>query len=345
MIIRKALASDSPGLNRLASLIPIGGSISLRIERQSDFFLLLRKRGDYTVWVAEDQDGAIVGSFSKTKQAFVINGKRRGVTQLADLRIHPAFLGTDLAFRLVKSMWDELREEEVDILYCMAAHGNLMADAFFGGKLGIPPFQKLSTFLVHQLLPKKMRKRHTREFANETELDAFYKKFYSAYNFHPPIDDFSRCTHFVKKHENLIAAAVSLSDTFSLKQYVLINYPQSTAIRLGLLQMLNLIFPLAPIPSRGTRLRILYTKWIGFAQNKQAMLVSLLEQVRQYAFENNYHLISVAIDEKDKDLSRLFKGMSSFTFQSDAWMTSLQDHMPLVKALSENKAYEDFSLI
>ncbi len=345
MIIRKALSSDSAGLTRLASLISMGGSIALRIDRQPDFFRLLRQRGDYTVWVAEEANGAIIGSFSETKQAFVINGKKRGISYLADLKIHPAWRGTNVAFRLVKSMWDELKKEEVDILYCTAAHGNSMVSDFLGGRLGIPPFQKLTTFLVYQLIPKKMTKPQPREFVNDSELLLFYEKIYAEYTFHPPINDFDGCTHFVKKEENSIVAAVSLSDPFSMKQHVLMNYPLSTSISLGFLRLLKFFFPLPPIPGKGTKLRILYTKWIGFAQNKGAAMVSLLQQVRQYAMDNNYHLVSVAVDEKDRDLSKLVKAMSRFVFQSEAWMTSLQDHMPLVRALSENKVYEDFSLI
>src|SRR5580765_4769203 len=115
MIIRKALSSDSAGLTRLASLISIGNSIVIRIDRQPDFFHLLRIRGNYTVWIAEDTNGTIVGSFSETKQALVLNGKKRGISCLSDLMIHPEYQKTNIACMLVKAMRDELMKEEVDI--------------------------------------------------------------------------------------------------------------------------------------------------------------------------------------------------------------------------------------
>lgn len=106
MIIRNATVHDNDKLIELTSLTPMAGAISLRIDRKPDFFLLLKKRGEYKVIVAEKRH-KIIGSISCSTQPTIVCNKEHLVYYIRDLKVHPDFTGTRLAYRLVKAMLEE----------------------------------------------------------------------------------------------------------------------------------------------------------------------------------------------------------------------------------------------
>jgi hypothetical protein len=61
--IREALPSDNEGLLQLTSVTPMKGQISIRIDRNPDFFRLLSMRGQSKTLIAE-QSGTLAGCFS-----------------------------------------------------------------------------------------------------------------------------------------------------------------------------------------------------------------------------------------------------------------------------------------
>lgn len=132
MIIRNATFHDNEQLIELTSLTPMAGVISLRIDRKPDFFSLLKKRGEYKVIVAE-KSHRIIGSISCTIQPTIICNKEYPVYYLGDLKVHPDFTGTHLAYRIVKAMLEELQQMGADILFCTAADGNKAVQPIFEG--------------------------------------------------------------------------------------------------------------------------------------------------------------------------------------------------------------------
>jgi len=337
--------SDGPGLTQLASQVGMSGKIGLLISRDPDFFSLLDRRGSYTVWIAEDDEGKIIGSFSETKQFLFINGKKRRISYLADLRVLPQYQGGTLAFRLVNRMRDELIKEEVDLLYCTTAEGNRQVRDFFDGRMSIPLFRKLGTFMVRQLIPAQHKSTNGSSLASDQELHNFYESFYSNYKFHPPLDEFSHCIHFISRKGKEIEAAISVTDPSDLKQHVLVHYPFMVSVSLKLLRLAKAFMPLPSLPSKGKPLRILYARYIGYKPGLETELADLIGQVRNYAFKNNYHLISIALDEKDKALGDIISPKSRFLFRSDAWIASLQRNYKLLEEISSGMLYEDYSLV
>lgn len=346
MLIRQAIQSDSPALIKLSALAPMKGSIGLRIDRNPDFFNLLKERGSFKVFVAEDSNGDIMGSFSAALQYFCINQHTRPVHYLCDLKIHPSQKSTTLAFRLVKEMHRYLKDTGADLLFCTAADGNHPVMNFFEGRAGIPMFKNSANFIVNQILPRKLSEHIAFQEENDTGLLVdFYNRYYSSYCFRPAIDRIIGCTNFSMRRGNELKAAVSVYDPALLKQNVLVRYPFSTSIALSLLRFAKTFFPLPPIPSKREPLRILYVKYFGFAPEEESAFLHLIQEARHFAYLNNYHFLSIGIDEKDIFLNKLIKPLSRFQFRSTGMISSLRNDTGILESIRNGLSYEDFSLV
>lgn len=344
--IRKAIEPDNEGLIALTRLTPMKGLISLRIDRKPDFFRLLRQRGDNNiVFIAEDEAAAIVGSFSATRQLFDTGGHTVPVYYLCDLKIHPQYQSSTLAFRLVQCMYKWLQQNNADLLFCTAASGNTPVTSFFNGRAGIPTFSNCGQFNIYQLLPKPFNDAsQCKPRLATAELSGFYKSFYSRYFFHPLVNQVELCSNFTEEH-NGITAAVSLYDPGLLKQNVVINYPFSTAMLLQALKAAKHLFDLPAIPQKGEALRILYVRYLAFANGFQHQVIPLLRKARQFAFQNNYHFLSVAAHERDIVLQKLIAPYKQFTFRSNAFVCSLKNNKELVSRISTQSIFEDYALV
>jgi len=345
MHIRYATDDDNESLTRLAALTPMEGSIGLRIDREPDFFGLLGERGEYKVWIAEDETGEITGSFSATKIPFYIRHRLQWIHYLGDLRIHPRHRGSSLAYRLVKKVHAQLLQDSADLLFCTAAHGNSAVMEFFTGRAGIPAFRQVATFIAYQLIPRRLREPAETNLFPPDGLTAFYDEFYRLYMLRPAIGPLDDCIHLTSTTGQTIRAALSVYDPSSLKQLVVLHYPPATAIALAGLRMIRPSFRLPPIPRKGEPLKILYVKYLGYAPSCQTDLGDLIRQLRHYAFIQGYHLVSIAVDDKDRELKKIIRPQSRLTFRSIGLMTSLQNNMSLVDDIAAGILYEDFSLV
>jgi hypothetical protein len=342
--IRVAAPVDSDALVQLTALTAMKGTISLRIDREPDFFALLKERGDYTVFIAEDGI-EVIGSLSIACQKSYINGKAASVYYLGDLKVHPAYLKSTVAYRLLRAMQAYLLSITADLLLCTAALGNGSAMPLFKGRAGFHKFKQFTTFSVFQILPKKAKTLPGYGFYdNSSLLAAFYAEMYKRYVLSPAVF-LNGCINFACEIEQNIKAAVSLYDPTPLKQNVVVDYPLGVAIMLNILKKLKPLLGLGPIPQKNEPLRILYIKHYGFMPGFETAFLNLLDRTRNYAFVNNYHFVSIAIDEKDKSLLSIVKPRSRFVFRSAALLASLHSNTSIVESICGGLCFEDYSLI
>ena len=95
MLIRRAEQADNEGLLNLTALNPMLGNISIRIDRYPSFFDLLKLKGPFLVFVAEEK-GRVIGSFSVVKENIRIVGKEEACWYLCDLKVHHTYQGARL---------------------------------------------------------------------------------------------------------------------------------------------------------------------------------------------------------------------------------------------------------
>lgn len=347
--IREALSSDNEGLLVLTSLTPMSGRISLRIDRNPDFFSLLKMRGFSKVFIAEN-DGMIVGCFSASAVETVINGRREKVCYLADLKVHPLYEGTTLAARLLKRMSDYIRSTDADLLFCTAASGNMKVMPLFTGRAGFPVFRYAGTFNVFQLLPLgnrvKSGKFTVTETAMNSEIIRLYNQFFSRYRFSPywSEESLEGAQTFIAIHENDTKAAVSLIDTGSLKQNILSGLPLYMTLILWMIKTVTRIVSLVNLPESGKPLKMLYIKAFAYREGHKEALDILVRHARKLAFLGGYCFLTVGIHEKDS-CSGLFKKYPHFTFRSLGFLAGIRGDSEKIDRIIEGVAFEDYSLV
>jgi len=347
--IREATRSDNEGLLSLTSMTPMGGTISIRIDRHPDFFRLLDRRGRSHVLVAEE-DGRIIGCVSVARVSVHVDGRCESVHYLGDLKTHPQHRGTGLAVRLLKSMHRDLLEADADLVMCTAAYGNKNVLPFFDGRAGLPKAVALGTFNVYQILPSprrpRMRAYDIQEEPDHPDLCRLYNDHFRRYQFGPVFQPSSlhMSRHWVARSGGAIRAALSLVDIGDAKQNVLIRLPFGLGIFVSFLRPLRHLFPIANIPEKNHPIRILYIKAWACHEDQDKALDLLIQTARNVSLKENFHFLAIGVHEKDPLGKRLTK-YTKFTFKSMGFVVSLKRSHDDILRLRQGVPYEDYSLV
>jgi len=347
--IREAVPKDSGKLLELTSLTAMKGAIGLRIDRQPDFFRLLHLSESFIVLVAENNLQEITGCFAATKNYMCIEDKKSIVYYLRDLKVHPKYNGSMLAYSLVKKMYQRLLKEGADILCCTMAADNDAVMPFFRGRAGIPYFTEVAKYNIYQLLPTHNSKLSANETpADKSALADFFNNCFKKFTFKPyklfP-RELNDCVNFSAEKNNNIDAAISAFDPFPYKQNVVTTYSDSIAFILAALRFIKLFFKLPSLPKKNIPLRIIYAKYYACAKDKEQVFKNLIRQLLNYAFKNNYHFVAIPADEKDVATNKLLKPLSRFVFKTALLVTSLQKNEDLINRIKQGICFEDYSLI
>src|SRR5205823_2940489 len=115
----------------LTRATPMRGTIALRVDRDPDFFRLLRLRGETKVLVATS-DGELAACASGTTTTAFIGRRPEKVGYAGDLKVHPRFAGNRLVPRLIGEVVEHLQSQGVDLILSLVAEGNRRVMGFFG---------------------------------------------------------------------------------------------------------------------------------------------------------------------------------------------------------------------
>jgi hypothetical protein len=347
--LREAVSTDNTGLLNLTSLLPMEGRISIRIDRNPDFFQLLNQRGPGKLYIAESE-GTLIGCFSTSMMMILINGSPHTVHYLADLKIHPSYLGTTLASRLLNLMFNYLRTIKADLVFSTAALGNKKVLPLFSGRIGFPKFHCIGTFKVYQIIPlikKAVSQKYTiGDILLNEDIITFYTLFLKRYQYAPVMNESSLqgTRNLIAMRNNEIKASLSLIDVGASKQNVLIRLPRSLNLLVSLLRKLNKLIRILNLPEFNQPIKIMYIKVFAFAEGCEEALELLINQARTICFKERYCFLSVGIHEKDH-LNSFFSQFLHFTFHSQGFMASLSIDNEKIQNCMEGIAYEDYSLI
>ena len=347
--LREALPTDNAGLLNLTSLSPMDGKISIRIDRNPDFFRLLNQRGPGKLFIAKS-DEIIVGCFSLSIMDVLNCGNHDKIHYLADLKIHPSHLGTTLTSRLLYMMFDYLRKIKADLLFLTAADGNEKVMPLLEGRIGLPKFHSIGTFRVYQIVPliKKisMSRYMIRDHPLNDEIIGFYSTFLKRYLLSPLINEtnLKGTRNLVAFQNNDIKASISLIDVCSIKQNVLIRLPKTVDFLVSILKKFNRFTKILNLPEIGEPVKIMYIKVFAFKEGHEDALDILMSQARRICFNEKYCFLSVGIHEKDP-LSSFFRKYLHFTFNSLGFIASLNNDNEKIHSITEGIVFEDYSLI
>jgi len=349
IIIKEATRADNEGLVYLTSLTPMKGDISIRIDRRPDFFRLLEMRGPSFVMVAELNNN-IIGSFSASAVDVFIDGKPETVYYLGDFKVHPDYRRSMVAMRLAGAVLQKLISADADLLFCTAAYGNEDVIPFFKGRIFLPAAESVGIFNVLQIIPTPFKTRNTKYHLEEGPFVSsgisFFNNFMKNFQFGSVYSEssFENTTLITASFNNAVISAITLFDTGSAKQNVLIRLPFYLKSVFKVIRALNTISPIVRLPSINEVVRILYIKSYACEPGNEEALRLLIGRARNIAYEKKYHFLAIGIHEKDP-LLKIFTCYPKFTFKSMGFVTSLKDKKEKIESILSGIPFEDYSLV
>ncbi|MFZ4633301.1 MAG: GNAT family N-acetyltransferase [Saprospiraceae bacterium] len=326
------------------------GLISLCIDRQPDFFSLLRYRGQHEVIVILE-GSLVVGSFSASQQKVFISGNPETIFYLADFKVHPAYRGSSVAVRLVRAMLNYLQTQSADLLFCTAAEGNNRVFPFFQGRLGIPAWADIGKFTVFQILPsgaKPDKSLDIRQVVPEgfSLFDFYQAYFLENYTVAPLIEanDLEKMANLMVVHEGMVVAAISLIDTYPIKQNVVIDMPFWLKGVVSLSKGMHGVFGWVSLPGVGESIRMLNIRYWAFDQGYDWAFKALVQHARRIAAAEKHHFLSIGVQEQDP-VRAVLGSIRHIPFTSNGFVTSLKNMQEKIQNMREGLVFEDFSLV
>lgn len=269
----------------------------MRIDREPDFFALLRARGDVVVFVARCE-GNVIGCMSAAVHQSYVRGVLENIAHVGDLKVHPLFSGKRLSLRLISALEARLRSQDVDLCFSLVAEGNCRVLPISEGKHGTPAVVHLGRFIVEQLIPSPFRgkSRHYRieETAREdlpavaAMLDStcrqrqFAPRITAAHleGAFPSAGAEGFAKRLAAREAGRVVATLAVEDTRAQRQNVLMGLPTALRAALAVLRVLAMPIPGVAIPLVGHPLTILYARQVACAEGREDALRLVIVEAR-----------------------------------------------------------------
>lgn len=360
--IREADAKDNAELLALTRATPMSGRLSLRIDREPDFFRLLKLRGAGKVFAAIS-DGRIAGCISVTFPTVYVHGEPQIICYAGDLRVHPAYSGSRVALELTRTVRDCVTAHDRKCFcFCIVASENQKAlSLLLKQRRSFPKFESLGRFGIYQVFPSPLQSFSRRyEITEATDHDLaevcdFCNRFNKSYLFGPvkTESDFrlrdatqenssSQARILVARLEKKIVATLCQWDGSAAKQTVVAAMPKFLRLTTATLARMRKVLPLYTFPRVGEVVRTLHLRNIAYDREHRDALRTLLQRVRNDAFGSEYSFISIGLHERDP-LKFLVRGLPKYTFSADSLIGSPDpDHLATVRS---EIPVEDFALV
>ena len=150
--VREATVDDNRALLALAASCSMRGDISLRIQREPDFFALNRLEGsDSRVWVIEAPD-RLAGCIATSFRDAYIDGSPMRTGYVGDLKVHPLHRNAVIADTICNHAGAQMDvlPNGVPVLITVLA-GNRAMERRLPGPRGVPAFDWLATIRSHSI--------------------------------------------------------------------------------------------------------------------------------------------------------------------------------------------------
>jgi ribosomal protein S18 acetylase RimI-like enzyme len=319
LIFREANPNDNEGLLKLTRECPMDGEISLIIDRQPDFFKLLKLKGVFKTFVAEDSD-QLIGSISIVSEEVRIRGEKSTIGYLSDLKIHPRFRGSPVAYRLMFMVNKYREERQINTCLMLAAENNDKVKELFQGRLGIEKAYQVAEFSIFQFIPKPVSPSTALSIV---PFDPFYRdqiikllnEYYSSFQFSTIVNEryeFDQTPCWMVINQAKVTAVIGIIDTFQLKQNIVLKIPLRYKI---ILRIVGIIWPNLRLPKEGVPIRLLEIKYLAYLPAYKDHTIALIQHVRRYAYDHKYSLVSYGIDSRNS-LCRSLRLLTKIVFHS-----------------------------
>ncbi len=346
---RLATKEDNQQLIGLTASTGMMGETALRIDRKPDFFSLLAMRGETKVFVAVD-NGTIIGSLCVTLQQVYVGGQILPLQYIGDFKVAAAYRNKGIGLQLCNNMADYVIAVGADLAFLNVSKGNTRPISFFKNRRGIPDFENIGIFNIHQFIGKKKKAfdpQYKIEPAPVTdELISFLNVQYSKYELGSVItkEKLEGTDIFITRQDNNISAAMCVIDTMHVKQNVVMKLSWNMTWLLKVINVFSNISGISKMPLLNEPVRMLYIKYLAVNNHEKQLVKLLIDHARNMVYEKSYSFVSIGLHEKDP-LNSCFSGFFKLTFKSVGMLLSIKNNKSLVEKVKRGIPFEDYSLV
>lgn len=346
---RIATNEDNSKLTQLTATSGMAGDIGLRIDRNPDFFSLLKMRGDSRIFVAEENN-IIIGVICVSLQNVFIGGQILPLWYVGDFKVAEPFRNKGIGLQLCNEMADYVISCNADLAFLNVSKGNTKPISFFKNRPNVPDFDNIGIFKIYQIIGKKTKSLSDKYSIEETtlndELLNFFNSYYCNYQLGHFLtkEKFDNTRVFIIRQDEKILAAMSLIDTMPLKQNVVISLSWKLKLALKLINIYGSIAGFSKMPALNQPVKMLYVKYLAVDSNSYGMVKPLVTYARNIAYEKSYSYVSIGLHEKDP-FNKCLSGLSKFTFKSVGMLLSIKNNRDLINKVKDGVPFEDYSLV
>ncbi len=346
---RLATQEDNQQLIELTAASGMKGETGLRIDRKPDFFKLLQMRGATKVFVAL-HSGTIIGAICVSLQQVYVGGQIYPLQYIGDFKVAEAFRNKGIGLQLCNRLADYVVSIGADLAFLNVSKGNTKPFSFFKERPGIPDFENIGVFNIHQFIGEKKKAYHP-EYKIELmpvtdELIKFLNARYCRYEMGPVItkEKLQGTINFVIQYKKEIIAAMCLVDTMSAKQNVVTKLSWKMKALLKCMNIFKGISGISKMPLVNEPVQMIYIKYLAVNNNEKQQVKLLINHARNIVYEKAYSFVSAGLHEKDA-LNSCFTGLFKLTFKSVGMLLSIKDNKYLIEKVKQGIPFEDYSLV
>lgn len=346
---RLATNNDNQQLIELTAASGMAGEISLRIDRKPDFFRLLHMRGETKVFVALEDD-KIIGSLCVSLQQVYVGGEVFPFYYVGDFKVATSHRNKGIGLQLCNELANYVVPAGADLAFLNVSKGNSKPFSFFKDRPGIPDFDNIGVFKIHQFLGKKKKTRHP-QYTIEScppsgEVIKFFNSHYSQYELGPVItgEKLEGTEIFTVRKEKKIIAAICLLNTMQVKQNVVTGMSWKMKTLISFMNFISLVAGISKMPVLNEPVKMIYIKYLAVNDPDKQLVKFLINHARNIVYERSYTFASIGLHEKDP-FNACFSGMIKVTFNSVGMLLSIKDNRSLIEKVKKGIPFEDYSLV
>ncbi|MCM2279811.1 MAG: hypothetical protein NDJ89_17185 [Oligoflexia bacterium] len=317
---RVAEASDEADLRRLLRENPMPGSVCLSLEREPDFFAAQDLEGDrHTTVIARDSEtGRAVGMGSRSVATAWINGEKKRLGYLSQLRVDQALKGQPSAVTRAYTKMEELHRGGAETPFYLTTiiEENASARKFLTSPRlrRMPVYREREAFstLAIPVWRKKREPGFTRweiRRAEASELEAIsscLERNYRSFQFAPSLSaaeladpsrspGLSASDFLVAIQAGQVAGCVSVWDQQAFKQTVVRGYSRSIRLARAALNALGPWLGVPRLPRAGQRLPHAALSHLAVDHCNEDLLVALLTAAFNASVGQGYSYLTLGL--------------------------------------------------
>jgi hypothetical protein len=312
-----ARQTDDSAIRQLLQENPMGGDISLSLEREPSYFDFSGVEGDFhqAIIAREQKSKKVVGFASRAIRKYYINGTLQDLGYIGQLRFTPAhrrFFPLLKGFQFLKELH---KDKRVPFYLTSIMEDNITtARVLLSGVPQLPRYEEYCRFVSHSISTRNKKNRckplpdniHIENGSPQrfTELVAFLRCHNKSMQFAPVWDEesllqqgqtpgLSHNDFFLAIDKNKIVGCLALWDQRQFKQAVIRSYSPRIARWRWLINVIALISGSPRLPSVNSTIPHCYLSHISIKEQNKKIFAALLNAVMKEAKQRKIPLLTI----------------------------------------------------